>query len=138
MKPAGAPTRGELEPAMHPWRSGAAVSLIGPGDRGGAVELAEAEIGLARRWGTQRALGVALRAAGVAHGGEHGISVLQDAVNVLRDSAAPLEYARALINPGALFVVQASVPPPASTCAAASTARTASVETSWRRAPGTS
>lgn len=38
-------------PAMHPWRSSAAVSLARVGDRDSAIGLAEEEIALARRWG---------------------------------------------------------------------------------------
>ena len=88
-------------PAMHPWRSSAAISLARVGDRDSAIGLAEEEIALARRWGAPRAIGVALRAAGIAHGGEHGLALLRDAVAVLASSSAPLEHARALTDLGA-------------------------------------
>ncbi|MGH2894854.1 MAG: helix-turn-helix transcriptional regulator [Solirubrobacteraceae bacterium] len=91
---------GVRNPAMHPWRSSAAISLAQVGDRDRAIALAEEEIQLARTWGAPRAVGVALRAAGIAHGGEHGIALLRDAVAVLEPSTAPLEHARAITDLG--------------------------------------
>jgi hypothetical protein len=55
--------RGIRNPAMLPWRSAAAVSLVALGDRRTARELAAEEVGLARRWGAGREIGMALRAA---------------------------------------------------------------------------
>jgi DNA-binding CsgD family transcriptional regulator/tetratricopeptide (TPR) repeat protein len=86
-------------PAMMPWRSEAAISLATLGDRQRARRLCAEEIGLARRWGASRAIGVALRAAGVIEGGN--IEQLSEAVTVLRASPAPLELARALVDLGA-------------------------------------
>ena len=101
-------TAGELSerwgirnPAIMAWRSAAAVSLIALGDRQAASRLAAEEIGLARRWGADRAVGVSLRAAGLVEGGEHGIRLLTEATAVLRRSVARLELARALIDLGA-------------------------------------
>jgi DNA-binding CsgD family transcriptional regulator len=91
---------GVLNPAMTPWRSSAAVSLAALGERERAVALVEAEIELARRWGTPRAIGVALRAAGVTPGRNAGIELLRAAVEILAPSAAPLEHARALTDLG--------------------------------------
>lgn len=51
--------------------------------------------------GRAPAIGVALRAAGIAHGGEQGLALLRDAVAVLASSTAPLEHARALTDLGA-------------------------------------
>jgi DNA-binding CsgD family transcriptional regulator len=85
---------------MHPWRSSAAVSLAHLGERERATRLAEEEIELARRWAAPRAIGVALRAAGIAHGGERGVTLLREAVVVLESSSAPLEHARALADLG--------------------------------------
>jgi DNA-binding CsgD family transcriptional regulator/tetratricopeptide (TPR) repeat protein len=86
-------------PAMMPWRSAAAISLAVLGDRGEARRLCAEEIDLARRWGASRAIGVALRAAGVVEGGN--VDQLSEAVTVLRAAPAPLELARALIDLGA-------------------------------------
>ncbi len=90
---------GIQNPAMMPWRSAAALSLSALGERQQASRLCAAEIDLARRWGAGRAIGVALRAAGVVEGGN--IEHLTEAVTVLRASPAPLELARALIDLGA-------------------------------------
>jgi DNA-binding CsgD family transcriptional regulator len=86
-------------PAMMPWRSAAAISLAVLGDRQEARRLCTEEIDLARRWGASRAIGVALRAAGVVERGD--IEQLTEAVTVLRAAPAPLELARALIDLGA-------------------------------------
>ena len=92
---------GAHNPAMIPWRSDAALSLAALGDRREASRLCAQEIGIARQWGACRGLGIALRAAGVAEGGDRGIELLAEAVSVLRRSAARLELARALLDLGA-------------------------------------
>jgi hypothetical protein len=53
--------------------------------------------------GANRAVGVALRAAGLVEGGEHGAELLRQAVTVLERSDAALEHARALTDLGALM-----------------------------------
>jgi DNA-binding CsgD family transcriptional regulator len=85
-------------PAMMAWRSDAALSLSALGDSQAAARLCADEVELARRWGGGRALGIALRAAGVVAGGN--IELLTEAVNVLRASPAALELARALTDLG--------------------------------------
>jgi DNA-binding CsgD family transcriptional regulator len=91
---------GIWNPALLPWRSCAALSLTALGDREQAIRLCAAEIELAERWGAGRAIGIALRAAGVVEGTGRGIELLTEAVTVLRPSAAPLELARALTDLG--------------------------------------
>jgi DNA-binding NarL/FixJ family response regulator len=88
-------------PAMVPWRSSAAVSLARLGDRNRAAALADEEVELARGWGAQRAIGVAVRAAGMICDGEQGIELLRQAAEILESSPAPLEHARALTELGA-------------------------------------
>ena len=56
---------------------------------------------MARGFGRPRGLGVALRAAGLAEGGERGLGLLAEAVAVLERSQAPVELARALTDHGA-------------------------------------
>jgi DNA-binding CsgD family transcriptional regulator len=87
---------GIVNPAAIGWRSAAAVSRSALGDRDAARALAEEEVELARRWGAAREIGVALRAAGLVTGGDEGIELLGQAVDVLRRSSARLELARAL------------------------------------------
>jgi len=92
---------GIRNPAIVPWRSDAALSLSARGDRQRARQLCAEEVGLARTWGAARAVGIALRAAGVVEGGSRGIELLSEAAGVLRQAPAPLELARALTDLGA-------------------------------------
>ena len=88
-------------PAYAAWRSQAALSLHRLGRQNEARELAVTEVELARRWGAPRTVGISLRAHGLVEGGEPGRQLLQEAVEVLTDSPARLECARALIDLGA-------------------------------------
>jgi DNA-binding CsgD family transcriptional regulator len=92
---------GVLNPAAFLWRSPAAVALAGSGDQARARELVEEDVGRARAFGAPSALGMSLRAAGLVEGGAKGEELLQEAVEVLRDSPARLELARALCDLGA-------------------------------------
>ena len=82
-------------------RAGAAHTLLRLGERERARELAEAELADVKAFGGPRALGVALRAAGLAHGGSKGIEILGDSVSSLRNSPAILERAHSLTELGA-------------------------------------
>ena len=92
---------GVRNPMLMAWRSDAALSLSALGDRRLADRLLAEETGLARTWGADRAVGVALRAAGVTDRTGRGIELLTEAVAVLRRSPARLELARALLDLGA-------------------------------------
>ena len=91
---------GGQNPALVGWRSGAALALWALDRRGEARVWAGEEVELARRWGAPRALGRALRVAGVVQGGEEGLGLLREAVGVLEASPARLEYAKALVELG--------------------------------------
>ncbi|HET7421498.1 MAG TPA: AAA family ATPase [Candidatus Dormibacteraeota bacterium] len=82
-------------------RSGAALALLNMGARERAHELAEAELEDARVFGAPRALGIALRVNGLTLGGEPGLEMLQQSVNVLKTSPALLERAHSLAELGA-------------------------------------
>jgi DNA-binding CsgD family transcriptional regulator len=88
-------------PAILPWRSDAALSMAALGDRVAASRLCAEEVEIARMWGAGRALGIALRAAGLVEGARRGIELLEEALTVLRQAPAPLELARALVDLGA-------------------------------------
>jgi len=92
---------GGSNPAFTPWRSQAAVALLQLGDRTEASRLAFEELELARVWGAPRALGAALRVAGVSQGDADGLPLLEEAVGVLADSPAKLEHAKARTELGA-------------------------------------
>lgn len=89
--------------ASIPWRAGAAVALSALGRHEEARPLAAEQVGMARAWGTARWLGIALRAQGIAEGGQHGIDRLRDACDVLAGSPAHVERVRALLELGAML-----------------------------------
>jgi DNA-binding CsgD family transcriptional regulator len=82
-------------------RSGAALALVRLGQRQHACQLAEAELADVRVFGAPRALGVALRAAGLARGGHEGLALLGESVAALDGSPALLERAHSLAELGA-------------------------------------
>jgi DNA-binding CsgD family transcriptional regulator len=86
---------------LYEWRSEAAIAHAALGHSVEARQLARAVVRTARGFGRPRALGVALRAAGLSEGGEHGLGLLGEAVTVLEHSQAPVELARALTDHGA-------------------------------------
>jgi DNA-binding CsgD family transcriptional regulator len=92
---------GAPNPSPVPWRSTAALALLGAGDAAAARRIALEEVELARAWGAPRALGRALRVAGTATGGPDGMALLREAVGVLAGSPARLERAYALTELGA-------------------------------------
>jgi DNA-binding CsgD family transcriptional regulator len=88
-------------PGVLAWRSEAAFAAHRLGHAERARLLADEELELARRFGSPRALGVALRACGIlAEDGER-LRLLEQAVAALQRSPAQLEQARALVDLGA-------------------------------------
>ncbi len=90
----------DMGPRVWPLRSALALALP-PADRAEALALAREELELARATGLSRPHGIALRALGILEGGKPGMERLRESVDVLENSAARLEYARALIELGA-------------------------------------
>jgi DNA-binding CsgD family transcriptional regulator len=90
-------------PSYVPWRSDAALAHLALGDHESAERLAEEELALAQAFGAPRALGVALRAAGVVAGGDRGASLLREAIDAFERGDAGLERARALADLGAML-----------------------------------
>src|SRR5262249_2869597 len=88
-------------PANYAWRRFAAEGLHLLGREAEALELAEANLEIARRWGARYGLGAALRTVGVLRGGDEGEQELRAAIAILTDSGARLEHARALVDLGA-------------------------------------
>ena len=82
-------------------RAGAAEALLRLGERESARQVAQAELADVRVFGAPRALGVALRVAGLAEGGERGIELLHESVASLGASRALLELAHSLTELGA-------------------------------------
>ncbi len=92
-----------VSPAFSPWRAEAALAQLALGDRAAAQQLAEEELALARTFGAPRALGVSLRATGLAHGGVRGCALLREAVAAFEHAGAGLARARALVDLGAML-----------------------------------
>jgi DNA-binding CsgD family transcriptional regulator len=91
---------GVINPAWIPWRSEAALALLACGERAEAERLADEELELARRFGSRRPLGIALRARALLDSGDVGIAMLRESAELLEQSPARLEHARSLIALG--------------------------------------
>jgi DNA-binding CsgD family transcriptional regulator len=87
-------------PNVSSWRSELAL-LLAEDDPAAARNLVEHELALARRAGSSRAVGLALRARGLLAVGEVGLEDLAAAASALERSPATLEHARALTDLGA-------------------------------------
>jgi len=87
-------------PAIAPWRSGAARALARLGERDRAVALAEEEVARTRSLGIARPLGRALSALGGARGGEAGLPIHAEAVRILERSPARIWLPYALLDQG--------------------------------------
>jgi DNA-binding CsgD family transcriptional regulator len=83
------------------WRAHAAPALAALGDRQQAGQLAREQVAAARRVGAPGALGMSLRTAARAIGGDEGLALVREAVAVLERSPARLELAHALADLGA-------------------------------------
>ncbi len=94
------PGRGR-NPAWFFHRGLMAEAHLALGDAEAAQAAAAQELALAEAWGAPRAVGMALRALGLATGGPEGAGRLRDAVKVLEGSGASLEHARSLVDLGA-------------------------------------
>jgi DNA-binding CsgD family transcriptional regulator len=92
--------RGVDNPAWAPWRSLKALALDGLERHDEAVELFDAELDAARRWGAPGAIARTLRMLGTVRQ-DDGLELLQEAVAVAEASPARLEHAKALIALGA-------------------------------------
>src|SRR5215510_9357343 len=82
-------------------RAYAAPVLASLGDKQRATKLAREQMAAARQVGAPGALGMSLRTAALAIGGDEGLALLHEAVAVLERSSARLELAHALADLGA-------------------------------------
>ena len=89
---------GLLSSGFVSWRSPAALAA-GRGED--AARLVSADLALARRAGTNRSLGIALRAAGLTARPGEAIAPLTESARLLGSSPGSLEYARSLVALGA-------------------------------------
>lgn len=91
---------GAFNPVWIPARSFAALSLHQLGRDVEATTLIEQELDLARVWGAPVGVGVSLRTLGLVSGGADGLAMLEEATDVLGQTTARLEHARALVEYG--------------------------------------
>ncbi len=91
---------GELNPAVSPWRSAKALALHALGKPAAAREFAAEELALSERWQAPRAIGIALRAAGLVADESERRELLERSATVLESSFARLEHGRALADLG--------------------------------------
>lgn len=94
-------SNGIRSPAVLPWRSSLALALAGTDRQDEAVQLARTELRMAEQSDVDRARGQALRALGLALGGEAGLVDLQAAVQAFGRSPARLEHGWANYELGA-------------------------------------
>ena len=92
-----------VSPSCLPWRSQAAQAQLALGDLEAANALAAEELELARAFGAPRALGVALRDAGVVTLSSAAEPLLRESVAMLEHAGAALELARARAELGAFL-----------------------------------
>ncbi|MGW2326889.1 ATP-binding protein [Streptomyces sp. NPDC001700] len=90
-----------ITPAAARWRSYAALAYAAAGDRTSAIDMANRDLDLSRRWGTHKAIGVSLRTLGTVTGGQRGLEFLSQAVDMLEHSPARVELAYTLNEFGA-------------------------------------
>ena len=89
-----------LNPSASSWRSALALAVAAE-DPAEARRLVGSELEDARRAGLLRPAGIALRARGLLEGGDGGLRDLREAAELLAESGARLEHARALVELGA-------------------------------------
>jgi DNA-binding NarL/FixJ family response regulator len=92
---------GIRHPGLGTWRVHLSEALVAEGDPGAARELAEEHLALAERVELPGPRGAGLRALARTLDAENRIRVLVEAVDLLADSPAQLEHARALVDLGA-------------------------------------
>jgi DNA-binding NarL/FixJ family response regulator len=88
-------------PGLQPWRATLAEALRSAGDLEAARAAALQAVGLARRFGAARPLGISLLAQASCEAAPAALEILEEAVEVLEGSEARLEHARALYALGA-------------------------------------
>jgi len=82
------------------WRGRAVRALLEAGEREHALELAREDFEAASRWGAPRAVALALVARGLAEGGDRGVELFREALDVAEQSPALTARVRVLLELG--------------------------------------
>jgi DNA-binding CsgD family transcriptional regulator len=88
-------------PGFISWHSGAVQAAMRLGNDEQGARLAREELDLARRAGTRRAVGIALRSMAMTADPPEQLQLLRDSGLALRDSPSRLEFARSQLELGA-------------------------------------
>ncbi|GAB3733483.1 hypothetical protein GCM10027598_58160 [Amycolatopsis oliviviridis] len=97
---------GVVNPAIIPWRSQAALCAAAMGREALALSLTQEELAHARRWGTPRAIGTALRAASLVSMGDQRLAGMREAVGLLARSGAKGTLIRAQYELGVRSILE--------------------------------
>ena len=89
--------------ALFQWRRGLALAKNSRGDSEQARALADEELEFAREFGAPRVIGSALRVRGMIQRGAAGLADLRESVETLEGDEARLEYAKSLVELGAVL-----------------------------------
>ena len=124
---------GEPNPSLIPWRSDAALALRQTGESGEARRLCAEELELARAFGAPRAIGMALRAAGVVEGGPRGLELVR-ARRWICSRAHPLAWSMPAHSPISVRCSSetGAAQPPAKSSARRWSSPTAAAPARWR------
>jgi DNA-binding CsgD family transcriptional regulator len=90
-----------LQPGSFSALPDVALALHAVGDLAEARAVAKQELVDARDWGLPRRTGIALRTLGLIEGGERGLDLLRESLNVLDPASDGLEHMRSLAEYGA-------------------------------------
>jgi DNA-binding CsgD family transcriptional regulator/tetratricopeptide (TPR) repeat protein len=93
--------RGVVNPPGPQYLGGIALARLALGEREKASGFAASQLDRARIFAARRPLSIALRTAGLVEGGDRGIDLLRESVNVAEASGALLELAKSLYELGA-------------------------------------
>jgi DNA-binding CsgD family transcriptional regulator len=92
---------GYVNPGFALWRPEAALAHLRLGEADAAREVATENVALSRRFGAPLPTGLALHTAGLIEGGTTGLSLLEEAEEVLRKSTTDMWRGRVLVDYGA-------------------------------------
>jgi DNA-binding CsgD family transcriptional regulator len=92
---------GVAAPVFVEWRTDLALAHLAVGDAESARDVVAEDLSLSRSFGAPREIGMALRTSGLVEGGDRGLALLHDSVDVLAPSEAELEHAKSLVELGA-------------------------------------
>jgi DNA-binding CsgD family transcriptional regulator len=94
---------GGCEDVLNHSASVAALAYAALGDRDAALLAARPHLARARAWGSPVAVATALRVTAIASGGEEGVALLTEAVELIGDTPARMEATRCAIALGGLL-----------------------------------